>query len=107
MKKREEILKELKKIDISTSKIMELIEHESFEKLVKSQIDFDEAVMNMAKDRAKSDNPKTISGVKARIMNGKIIPKAGKEVEEVRDKYGLSIYGWSSMEWYRKTLPPK
>ena len=105
--KKEEIYKELEKIDISTAKIRELLELEHIDNLVKTQKEFDEAIMRMARDRAKSDNPKTVSGVKNRILNGKIIPKAGKEAEEIRDKYGISVHAWSSLSYYRKSLRPQ
>jgi len=104
---KEEIYKELEKIDLSTSRIRELLELEHMDKLVKTQQEFDKAIMQMAIDRAKSDNPKTINGVKNRILSGKIIPKAGKEAEALRDKYGISVHAWSDLEWYRKTLQVK
>ena len=102
----EELFEEIKKTNMPVSKIRYALELDHLDKLVKTQREFDEAILKMAKDRVSSNRPKTINNAKNKILKAKIIPKAGRETEEIRDRYGISIHAWDNLLYYRKSLLP-
>jgi SMC interacting uncharacterized protein involved in chromosome segregation len=80
-------------------KLMELNQN-----LVKTQREFNLAIEKVAEFLAKTNNRKTVSGVKIRLLKKKKIPNA-IEAYEIRNRFGIPIEAWLDIAFYKKTLP--
>jgi len=102
----EEIIKELEKAELSIQTAKNILGVTEDTKIINTQLEFLNVIDGVATLLARSDNPKTINGVKHRLMKLKKFPNV-KEAYDIQEKFGIPIYAWKDISMYKKTLPPR
>jgi len=102
----EEIIKELEKAELSIQTVKNILNVTENTKIINTQLEFLNVIDGVATLLAKSDNSKTINGVKHRLMKLKKFPNV-KEAYAIQEKFGIPIYAWKDISMYKKTLPPR
>jgi len=100
-----EILNELEKMEMTIKNIRDFIGSTGNIKIIKTEKEFNDAINKTASFLAKSENKHTVKGVKQRLLHLKKFPNV-KEAYEIQELYGIPIYAWRDIEWFRKTLLP-
>jgi len=105
-KNNEEILKELERMELSIKQIKEFIGTSSNIKIIKTTEEFEDAFNKTARFLSSSDNPNTIKSTKHRLLKKGSSPSVG-EAYKIQEEFGIPIYAWKDINWFKKTLLPK
>jgi len=101
----EELINELERMELSIKNIKDFIGTTGEMKIIKTILEFNSAIDKISIFLAKSENKHTIKGVKQRLLNKKKFPNV-KEAYEIQEKFGMPIYAWRDINWFKKTLLP-
>ena len=101
----EEIINELEKAELSIKTAREILSISKDMKIITTPEEFEIAIIEVSKLLAKSENAKTVSGVKQRLLKLKKFPNV-KEAYKIQEKFGIPIYAWKDIKWYQKSLTP-
>jgi len=102
----EEIINELERMELSIKQIKEFIGKTNNTKITKTIKSFEKALQETAIFLSSSDNPNTIKSTKHRLLKKGSSPSV-KEAYEIQEKFGIPIYAWRDINWFKKTLLPK
>jgi len=102
----EEILKELRNAKVSIENVEKILSITDNTELITTPAQFENAIVDIAIFLAKSNNESTVRGMKHRLENNKKKVTV-KEAYEIQEKFGIPIYAWKDILWYKKTLVPR
>jgi len=105
-KNNEEIIKELAKMEVSIKEIKKFIGTTSTIKIIKTTEEFEKAFNKTARFLSSSDNPNTIKSTKHRLLKKGSSPSVG-EAYKIQEDFGIPVYAWKDINWFKKTLLPK
>jgi len=101
-----EIINKLEKAELTIKEVKEMLSIKEDTKIIKTQNEFDNIIADVAKFLSTSDTYSSIQTTKHRLMNLKKTPNV-KEAYTIQDKFGIPIYAWKDISWYRKNLTHK
>jgi len=102
----EEIINRLEKAELTIKEAKEMLGNISSIKLIKTQKDFDSVIADIAKFLSTSDTYSSIQTTKHRLLNLKKRPDV-EEAYNIQELFGVPVYAWKDIAWYKKTLPLK
>ena len=106
MKKHKEILKELENAKISLENIEKILSITENTEIIKTIKEYEIAIKKVASYLSNKQDPNSVRGMKHRLENGKrkiLLEEAYK----IQEKFGIPLYAWKNLPWYKKTLLPK
>jgi len=106
MNNNNEVLNELEKMELSIKQIKEFIGTTSNVKIIKTIGEFKNALKLAAIFLSSSDNPNTIKSTEYRLLKKGSSPSVS-EAYKIQEEFGIPIYAWKDINWFKKTLLPK
>lgn len=102
----EEIINKLEKAELTIKEAKQMLGEIDSTKIIKTQKEFDNIIADVSKFLSTSDTYSSIQTTKHRLMNLKKRPDV-KEAYEIQNKFGIPVYAWKDIAWFRKNLAHK
>ena len=106
MKKHEEILKELENAKISLENIEKILSITEDTRIIRTTKEYEIAIKKTAIYLSNKQDPNLLRGMKHRLEYGKrkILVE---EAYQIQEKFGIPLYAWKDLQWYKKSLFPE
>jgi len=105
MKRHEEILKEIENARLSLDNIEKILSITKNTHIIKTTEEYEEAIKKVASFLSKKQDANTLRGMKHRLENNKREISL-KEAYQIQEKFGIPIYAWKDLAWYKQSLVP-
>jgi len=102
----EEIINELNRMELSIKQIKEFVGTTENTKIIKTIGEFEESINKTASFLSSSQNPNTLKSTKHRLLKKGSSPSVN-EAYQIQEKFGIPIYAWKDINWFKKSLLPK
>ena len=103
--KYKEIVNELEKAELSIKTVREILDININTRIITTPKEFENAIKEASKYLSSSDKYSSIQTTKHRLLNLTKRPDV-KEAYEIQEKFGIPIYAWKDIGWYRQSLKP-